>query len=248
MRKVPGVLRGKGLSIVVEVDIHVSPPLQIAPDSSGIGQQLLRRVATGVAATTTVATEIDETGGQRQVSDKIGPVGHAEANAGCLTESDDLGANPAFMPEFQGMAGGIRGQQLQKLLQPADIAGKIWRELPEDDPELGAEEQRPGHEARQGLFRFDKLFDMGDETAPLETEGKGGWGYQLPVSKGLRLQQAIEGDIELDAAESRAIVIKPPLGREVVRIKAPAPVRIAEAAAADAEFGHFRLPRNRRTP
>jgi len=174
LRKFPGVLRGKGLGIVVEIDVHIPPPLPITPDSPGIAQQLISRVATGVASAPTVPTEIDEIGRQRQLSDKVGPVGHAEGNAGRTAESDNLCANPAFVPELQGMADGITGQQLQKSLQTADIAGKIWRELPEDDPELCTEEKSPGHEARQGFFRFDKLFDMGDKAAPLDTEAKTG--------------------------------------------------------------------------
>jgi hypothetical protein len=119
-----------------------------------------------------VAAEIDEIDRQRQVSDKVGPVSHAEANAGRLTESDDLRANPAFMPEFQGMTDRIAGQQLQKLLQPANIAGGIWRELPEDDAKLGAEEKNPGHEVRQGLLGGGQPFDMSDKAAPLNLKVK----------------------------------------------------------------------------
>lgn len=232
-------MRGIRHGIVVEIYVHIPPPFQIMSYSFGICRQLSAGIATGIAAGMSMAPKVDEICRKWQFSDIFRPVGHAEGNAGLTAERKHFLATPAFMPEFEGTADGIACQQLKEPLQTRNIAGKSGRQLPKDYTELFAEKKSAFKKAREWPLRVGKFFDMSNKPVPLDTEGKTGGGFLLPVHKDLRLQQAIEGDIQLDAGKDAAIVAEPPFLRKVVRIKAATPVRIAEAAAADEQFGHL---------
>ena len=90
LSKFPGVYRGTGLGIVVEIDVHVAPLLQIIPDSPLIDQQLVMGIAAGVAPATTMSPEVDKICRRRKLGDKVRPVSHAEGNAILTTERYDL--------------------------------------------------------------------------------------------------------------------------------------------------------------
>ncbi len=185
--------------IVVEIDEDVPSPFQVSPDPIRVARQFPLAVLRCIIALTAVAADIDEIGGERRLDQELRPVGHAEGDIVFPAEGSGFSAEPALLPEFQGVSDRISVEQFKEALQALTVGPEAGWKLPEDRPELLLQRQGRAKEAFQRLLRVAQPLYMGDEAAPLEAEDEAGRRLQPPLREGRRFGEAIEGDVQLHA-------------------------------------------------
>ena len=110
-----------------------------------------------------------------------------------------LQALGAALGAFKGRFAGV-WQQRQKSGKTVFIELHVGRELPQERPELFAQQQRPGGE-KIGHWLFDVLQPphMGDIARPLDREHEAVRRFFTPAQIALGRLQAVERAIDLDA-------------------------------------------------
>ena len=143
------------------------------------------------------------------------------------------------MPELQGVADRVMCKQRQKPFKPADVPGKSRWKLPENHPEFLTQAEYCFKETLEGLVRVGKPLYVGYETAPFYAENKICRSLLPPAVKDFRLQQTVEGNVQLNAGKYPAVMAEPAFTWKIHGIEPASPVWIGETAATDEEPGHI---------
>ena len=111
---------------------------------------------------------------------------------------------PRIMATRQSGGGyGVLRQGAQERLDPFRVEREVRRELPQQRPELRSQKQQAGgEEVRQRHLGVAQFQHVGDVAGRFHREHKIGRGARRPVGKVFRPLQAVEGAVDLDAAET----------------------------------------------
>src|SRR6266550_7035683 len=130
-------------------------------------------------------------------------------------------------------------QHSDEALQARRVEMEVRLELEKDRSQFLVEpECRIDDHLDRLLFDGEPL-DVGDIAAALDRKEEAGWGLIAPGLKTLARRLPVEGVVELDGVEVLRIEGEVLSRRQLLRIEAPAPVRVGPARTTDPNIaGH----------
>ena len=225
--EVAGVFGGKGAGVVVEVGKDI-PVLQLAADDFGPGGQLLPAVFVVVEDFHPVEAEVNKVGSwpARRLGKGLGVVPN-QAGVVLAEKLKNRRLEPTGVAEFESEARRL-GVTVQKLLEAVKVQLEAGRQLPEDNGQFFLERldslPKPLPKGRANV----EAMKVGQTAGRLDGEAKVDRSAAVPVGKGGRAGEAVEGAVDFQAVKLLAVKFQPLAGRKFSRVKFTPPVGIAK--------------------